>query len=66
MRRAIGGGRRGRLTCQTRARVRRHQRGHDASDPVHAGSYLTLPLDQVAEGYPAMDERRAIKTLLQP
>src|SRR5947207_3436768 len=27
---------------------------------------LTLPLDQVAQGYRAMDERRAIKTLLQP
>ena len=27
---------------------------------------LKLPLDQVAEGYRAMDERRAIKTLLQP
>ena len=27
---------------------------------------LTLPLEQVAEGYRAMDERRAIKTLLQP
>lgn len=27
---------------------------------------LTLPLDQVAEGYRAMDERRAIKVLLQP
>ncbi|MFB9831318.1 zinc-dependent alcohol dehydrogenase family protein [Actinoallomurus acaciae] len=27
---------------------------------------LTLSLDQVAEGYKAMDERRAIKTLLQP
>jgi threonine dehydrogenase-like Zn-dependent dehydrogenase len=27
---------------------------------------LTLPLDQVAEGYRAMDERRAIKTLLWP
>jgi len=26
----------------------------------------TLPLDQVAEGYRAMDERRAIKTLLCP
>ena len=25
---------------------------------------LTLPLDQAAEGYQAMDERRAIKTLL--
>lgn len=25
-----------------------------------------LPLDQVAEGYRAMDERRAIKTLLRP
>lgn len=27
---------------------------------------LTLPLDQVAKGYKAMDERRAVKTLLQP
>jgi threonine dehydrogenase-like Zn-dependent dehydrogenase len=27
---------------------------------------LTLPLDRVAEGYRAMDERRAIKTLLRP
>ncbi len=27
---------------------------------------LTLPLEQVAEGYRAMDERRAIKTLLCP
>ena len=27
---------------------------------------LTLPLDQVAEGYKAMDQRRAIKALLRP
>jgi threonine dehydrogenase-like Zn-dependent dehydrogenase len=27
---------------------------------------LTLPLDQAADGYAAMDERRAIKVLLQP
>jgi threonine dehydrogenase-like Zn-dependent dehydrogenase len=27
---------------------------------------LKLPLDQAAEGYAAMDERRAIKTLLRP
>ena len=27
---------------------------------------LSLPLEQAAEGYKAMDERRAIKTLLQP
>jgi threonine dehydrogenase-like Zn-dependent dehydrogenase len=27
---------------------------------------LRLPLEQVAEGYRAMDERRAIKTLLLP
>jgi threonine dehydrogenase-like Zn-dependent dehydrogenase len=27
---------------------------------------LTLPLDQVAEAYRAMDERRAIKALLLP
>jgi threonine dehydrogenase-like Zn-dependent dehydrogenase len=35
---------------------------------LHPGKVfdLTLPLDQVAEGYRAMDERRAIKTLLRP
>jgi threonine dehydrogenase-like Zn-dependent dehydrogenase len=27
---------------------------------------LTLPLDQVAEGYRAMDDRRAVKALLRP
>ena len=27
---------------------------------------MTLPLDQVAQAYSAMDERRAIKTLLRP
>jgi threonine dehydrogenase-like Zn-dependent dehydrogenase len=27
---------------------------------------LTLPLEQAAEGYRAMDQRRAIKTLLRP
>ncbi len=27
---------------------------------------LELPLDQAAEGYQAMDERRAIKALLRP
>jgi threonine dehydrogenase-like Zn-dependent dehydrogenase len=27
---------------------------------------LTLPLDQVADAYAAMDERRSIKTLLRP
>jgi threonine dehydrogenase-like Zn-dependent dehydrogenase len=27
---------------------------------------LTLPLDEVAEAYRAMDERRAIKALLRP
>lgn len=27
---------------------------------------LTLPLAQVAEGYQAMDERRAVKALLKP
>ena len=27
---------------------------------------LTLPLAQVAEGYRAMDERRAVKRLLRP
>lgn len=35
---------------------------------IHPGKVfdLTLPLDEVAEGYRAMDERRAIKVLLQP
>ena len=35
---------------------------------IHPGKVfdLTLPLDAVAEGYRAMDERRAIKTLLRP
>jgi threonine dehydrogenase-like Zn-dependent dehydrogenase len=35
---------------------------------IHPGRVfdLELPLDQVAEGYRAMDERRAIKTLLRP
>jgi threonine dehydrogenase-like Zn-dependent dehydrogenase len=35
---------------------------------IHPGKVfdLELPLDQVAEGYRAMDERRAIKTLLRP
>jgi threonine dehydrogenase-like Zn-dependent dehydrogenase len=27
---------------------------------------LVLPLEQVAEGYQAMDDRRAIKALLKP
>lgn len=37
------------------------------SQKIHPGRVfdLTLPIDQVAEGYRAMDERRAIKTLLQ-
>ena len=37
-------------------------------DEIHPGKVFdqTLPLDQVAEGYRAMDERRAIKTLLRP
>ncbi|WP_406411619.1 zinc-dependent alcohol dehydrogenase family protein [Streptomyces sp. NBC_01614] len=45
----------------------------DLIDRVLAGAIapgkvfdLTLPLDQVAEGYKAMDERRAIKALLTP
>ncbi len=38
------------------------------SGKIHPGKVfdLTLPLDQVAEGYRAMDERRAIKVLLRP
>jgi threonine dehydrogenase-like Zn-dependent dehydrogenase len=35
---------------------------------IHPGKVfdLSLPLEQAAEGYQAMDERRAIKTLLRP
>jgi threonine dehydrogenase-like Zn-dependent dehydrogenase len=36
-----------------------------AIDPGHVFD-LTLPLDQAAEGYRAIDERHAIKTLLRP
>jgi threonine dehydrogenase-like Zn-dependent dehydrogenase len=38
------------------------------SRKIHPGRVfdLTLPLEKVAEGYRAMDERRAIKTLLRP
>jgi threonine dehydrogenase-like Zn-dependent dehydrogenase len=38
------------------------------NDKINPGKVfdLTLPLDQVAEGYRAMDERRAIKALLMP
>jgi len=38
------------------------------SEKINPGKVfdLILPLDQVAEGYRAMDERRAIKTLLRP
>jgi hypothetical protein len=33
---------------------------------VFGARRFLLPLDQVAEGYRAMDERRAIKVLLRP
>jgi threonine dehydrogenase-like Zn-dependent dehydrogenase len=38
------------------------------NDKINPGKVfdLTLPIDQVAEGYRAMDERRAIKALLRP
>ena len=45
----------------------------DLIDLVYAGTIdpgrvfdLELPLEQVAEGYRAMDERRAIKAFLRP
>ena len=36
--------------------------------PIDPGKVfeLSLPLDQAAEGYRAMDGRRAVKVLLQP
>jgi len=38
------------------------------NEKIHPGKVfdLILPLDRVTEGYRAMDERRAIKTLLRP
>lgn len=45
----------------------------DLADRIQRGTIdpgkvfdLELPLDQVAEGYRAMDERRAVKALLHP
>ena len=60
-----------RLACYRPAPVRRFlpdliSRIEDRSIDPGKVFDLTLPLDQVAEGYRAMDERRAIKTLLQP
>ena len=39
--------------------------GHQTIDPGRVFD-LTLPLDQAADGYHAMDQRHAIKTLLRP
>ena len=39
--------------------------GDRAIDPGRVFD-LDLPLERAAEGYKAMDERRAIKTLLRP
>ena len=38
------------------------------AETIHPGKVfdIMLPLDQIAEGYRAMDERRAIKAILQP
>jgi threonine dehydrogenase-like Zn-dependent dehydrogenase len=42
--------------------------GHELKGLIDPGKVfdLTLPLDQVAEGYRAMDERRAVKALQRP
>jgi threonine dehydrogenase-like Zn-dependent dehydrogenase len=46
--------------------LRPRGRGGQCSEVDQAKVFdLTLPLDQFAEGYRAMDERRAIKTLLR-
>ena len=47
------------------ARADRPDLATGRSTPARS-STSTLPLDQAAEGYRAMDERRAIKTLLRP
>ena len=39
--------------------------GTERSIPARSSTW-SLPLDQAAEGYKAMDERRAIKVLLRP
>jgi hypothetical protein len=53
---------------QTRGIVTDDSRRKDGADPMarKPGRVfdLTLPLDQAAEGYKAMDERRATKVLL--
>ena len=41
-------------------------RGAELHGPGDLRVDLTLPLEQAAEGYRAMDERRAIKALLRP
>jgi hypothetical protein len=42
--------------------------GRDWNRQIDPGKVfdLTVPLEQAAEGYRAMDERRAVKTLLRP
>jgi threonine dehydrogenase-like Zn-dependent dehydrogenase len=49
-------------------RLRRIQALDQVTLQINPGKVfdLTLPLEQVAEGYRAMDERRAIKALLRP
>ena len=50
----------------TLALVQRHREvWSGAIDPGQVFD-LELPLDEVAEAYRAMDERRSIKTLLRP
>jgi threonine dehydrogenase-like Zn-dependent dehydrogenase len=46
----------------------RDTRSEDLPEPkiTQPTDAILRPLDQVAEGYRAMDERRAIKALLQP
>ena len=51
--------------CASTSPTCSNARSRDASTPSPVFD-LTLPLDQVAEGYRAMDERRAIKVLLEP
>jgi hypothetical protein len=47
--------------------VRHRYLEEGSSDAAQAGVFdLHLPLAQVAQGYQAMDERRAIKVMLRP
>jgi threonine dehydrogenase-like Zn-dependent dehydrogenase len=56
------------MTAGSRAPLPARAGRPDLDGTINPGKVfdLVLPLDQVSETYAAMDERRAIKALLQP